>query len=341
MLFALVAGLAAVPFAFEVIQPDGVVIIGQDHPDAKDIKYGFESGSALKANGEYHIFIAEMWAAPQYIPMRLGHWKSKDLKTWHRYATLFQGLGEGQEKDFKYSIWSPMAVFNSDENRWNLFYVCYEGAQAPGEGIHMRGKIFRAVSKVAGEAGIDGPWEDANILLRPDGESMAWEGQQAVDSFYPYRVGDKWFSHYGGHTYNPRGPWLVGLSTAPKLEGPWKRMPELSPCPFEKEFVEGPLVTKIGEQWVAVYDCATVEPGHNYVPNAREMGYACSADGIHWDTGQKVVIHSDTEKNWALDLRTPLGLIPLEDGTFAMPYTAFKKGAQYANVGLVFVKRKN
>jgi hypothetical protein len=338
ILLTLLAGLAVAPLTVEVVQPDGVVIIGQDHPDAQGIKYGFEGGCALKANGEYHILTAEMWGDPYWVAMRLGHWKSRDLKTWKRHATLFESTGAGHETDNKYSIWSPMAVFNAKEDRWNLFYVCYEGKQRPDEGTHMRGKIFRAVSKTAGEAGIDGPWEDANILMRPDAESMAWEGQQSVDSFYPYRVGDRWYSHYGGHNYTPIGPWLVGMATAPDLAGPWKRIPELSPCAFEPEFIENPIVSRIGDQWVAVYDSTTIEPGNKYILNPREIGYACSADGIHWLSGQRLAIHSDSEKNWSGDLRTPLGLIPMDDGTHALPYTGSKKGVQYANVGLVFVR---
>ena len=338
LLFALLTGLATAPLTLETVQPDGVVIMGQDHPDAAGIKYGFEGGCALRANGEYHVFTAEMWGDPYWVAMRLGHWKSGNLKEWKRRATVFESAGAGHEKDFKFSIWSPMAVFNGREDRWNLFYVCYEGPQAPNEGTHMRGKIFRAVSKTPGEAGIDGPWEDAGILMRQDSESMAWEGQQAVDSFYPYRVGDRWFSHYGGHNYTPISPWLVGLAGAPDLAGPWKRIPESSPCPFERQFIENPIVSRIDGQWVAVYDSGTIGEDNKYIPNAREIGYAVSADGMHWDEGQRLAIHSDTEKNWSGDLRTPLGLIPMDDGTWALPYTGNKKGAQFANVGLVFVR---
>jgi len=338
LLLAVMASMTATPLTLETIQPDGTVIIGQDHPDAAGIKYGFEGGCALKANGEYHILTAEMWGDPYWVAMRLGHWKSKDLKTWKRHATLFESRGQGYEKDDKYSIWSPMAVFNPKEDRWNLFYVCYEGKQAPDEGTHMRGKIFRAVSKTPGEKGIDGPWEDAGILMRPDAESMAWEGQQAVDSFYPYRAGDRWYSHYGGHNYSPIGPWLVGMACAQDLAGPWRRIPELSPCPFENEFIENPIVSRIGDQWVAVYDSGTIEPEHKYLSNAHEIGYACSADGVHWQEGKRLVIHSNSEKNWAGDLRTPLGLVPTGEGTYALPYTGYKKDAQFANIGLVFVR---
>jgi hypothetical protein len=137
VLFALLTGMAFAPLTLEVVQPDGAVIIGQDHPDAQGIKYGFEGGCALKANGEYHILTAEMWGDPYWVAMRLGHWKSTDLKSWKRHATLFESTGEGHETDSKYSIWSPMAVFNAKEDRWNLFYVCYEGKQKPDEGTHM------------------------------------------------------------------------------------------------------------------------------------------------------------------------------------------------------------
>jgi hypothetical protein len=65
---------------------------------------------------------------------------------------------------------------------------------------------------------------------------------------------------------------------------------------------------------VAVYD--------NHQPN--EVGYAVSNDGIHWSSGQHLVVQKD-DGIWASEVRTPLGLIEEGNGTYTLFYTANQK----------------
>jgi hypothetical protein len=231
-----------------------------------------------------------------------------------------------------------MPIYNEAESRWNLFYVCYRGALAPDESTHMDGKIYRAASKTLGPDGLAGPYEGVGVLMQPDADSLAWEGQQGVDSFYPYKVGDRWYSPYGSHNYEPISFWQVGLASAPALAGPWKRLPDYSPLSFEKEFIENPIVSRIGPCYVAVYDSSPVGEGKKYLEDAVHIGYSVSANGVDWVPGKRLAIHTSDDANWARDIRTPLGLIPLEDGRFAMPYTARDKMKQFWNLGLTIVE---
>ena len=325
-------------FLLETIEPNGEIVIDSAHPGLEGNRHGFEGGCAFKHEGCYHLFTAEMYGDPFWVAMRLGHWKSVDLKNWERVGTVFESRGKGFEDDPKYSIWAPMPIYNEDEERWNLFYVCYRGARTPEEATHMNGRIYRAASKVPGHGGLDGPYEDVNVVMQPDAESMAWEGQQGVDSFYPYRVGDRWYSHYGSHNYEPISFWRVGLASAAALAGPWKRLPERSPLPFEQEFIENPIVSRVGPYYVAVYDSSPIGPNKEYLGDAENIGYSLSLNGVDWTMGKRLAIHNDQQSNWAFDIRTPLGLIPLDNGDLAILYTARDKTEVFWDVGLVTVR---
>ena len=77
------------------------------------------------------------------------------------------------------------------------------------------------------------------------------------------------------------------------------------------------MVIKVSSNhWLAVYD--------SDAPNA--IGYSVSEDGIHWTPEQVLVVQSEKAR-WAGDdglweVRTPLGLLPYEDGTYILLYTA-------------------
>ena len=303
--------------SFELITAPDVPVIGPEHPDLAGNRYGFEGGCVVKEAGCYHLFTSEMAGDPLWVKMRLAHWSSPDARTWRRVGTLYETDGRITPGDTRFALWSPMAVFNDDEQRWNLFYIAYTPGTIEREGIHMDGRIWRAVSATTGRAGIGGPYRDAGIILQPDAHSQPWEGQQGTDSFYPWRAGSKWYGFYGSHQYMPIGPWLVGLAEAPALAGPWTRCTGLNPSPIEPMFVENPLVTRVGSHFVAVYDnCAA---GNTYIPEGRHVGCSVSTDGIHWPKGHDLPVQpASGPAQWSEDIRTPLGLIVEDDGTFTL-----------------------
>ncbi|MBS0663053.1 MAG: hypothetical protein JSR48_07290 [Verrucomicrobia bacterium] len=331
---------AAEPPTLELIEAPDAPVIGPGHPDLAGNRYGFEGGCVVKEAGVYHLFTAEMAGDPFWVKMRLAHWSSPDARHWRRVSTLYETPGRITPGDQRFSLWAPMAVFNADEDRWNLFYIAYRPGTGEREGLHMDGKIWRAVSTVPGRAGIAGPYRDQGIVLQPDAASQPWEGQQGTDSFYPWKVGSKWYGFYGSHQHWPRGPWLVGLAEAPSLAGPWRRCEGLNPSPIEPVFIENPLVTRVGPRFVAVYDNCTA--GDDYIPEGRHVGYAVSSDGIHWPKGGDLPVQPAAgAAQWSEDIRTPLGLIAEEDGAFTVLYTGKMKGKSFWPVGLARFRLKS
>ena len=153
--------------------------------------------------------------------------------------------------------------------------------------------------------------------MQPDENSQPWEGDQAVDSFNPYKVGNKWYAFYGGHYHIPRGPWPVGLAVADKLNGPWLRMPEsTNPVQIVEEFTENPIVSKLDDgRYLAIFD--------SY--GDQKIAYSISEDGVNWVPETRLKVQSDNNI-WAEDgdhyTRTPLCAIQEDDGTFTVIYTA-------------------
>lgn len=285
-------------------------------PGAEGNKYGFEGGRVLKLDDTYHLFTSEMTGDPHWVKMRLAHWTSRDRLHWTRRSTLFESSGDFTGKDPRAALWSPMPVFDDQEGRWNLFYVAYHCAPDTSKAwlTNHQGRIWRAVSKVKGIEGIDGPYQDVGIVLQPGRESDAWEGLQGTDSFFPFKVRNHWYAFYGtAHTETqPISGWQVGLASAPCLSGPWKRLSEMNPLKIEDFFIENPIVSTLPDgTLMAIYD--------NHAENA--IGYAFSRDGIHWSRGKKLVVQNGNGV-WAVEVRTPLGLIEESDGRFTLFYTA-------------------
>ena len=283
---------------------------------AEGNKYGFEGGRVLKLDDTYHLFTSEMVGDPHWVKMKLAHWMSGDRLHWKRAATLFESSGNFTGKDPRAALWSPMPVYDSAEARWNLFYVAYQSAPDTTKEwlTNHEGRIWRATSSVKGPGGIGGPYEDVGIILQRGPDSDPWEGLQGTDSFFPYQVGKNWYAFYGtGHTEKlPISLWEVGLASAPRLAGPWKRCSQLNPVRIEPRFIENPIVTHLEHGiYVAVYD--------NNVANS--IGYTPSTDGIHWTAGRSLVVQRP-EGVWASEIRTPLGLVPEGGSLFTLFYTA-------------------
>jgi len=286
---------------------------------AEGNRYGFEGGRVVKLNGIYHLFTSEMVGDPHWVKMKLGHWTSEDQIHWKRVGTIAESSGDFTGKDQRAALWSPLPVFDPKEGRWNLFYVAYQAAPDTSEHwlTNHEGRVWRAVSTVAGIEGIGGPYRDVGVILQRGKDSDSWEGLQGTDSFFPYQVGDRWYAFYGSaHTEKlPISSWQVGLATAKTLGGPWVRYTDLNPLKIEPRFIENPIVTRLTDgTLVAVYDTDA--------PNA--VGYSISSDGIHWSLGKHLVVQEGKDV-WSTEVRTPLGLIDEGNDSFTLFYTANEK----------------
>ncbi|MCU0785941.1 MAG: hypothetical protein MUF81_18225 [Verrucomicrobia bacterium] len=310
-------------------------VIAKGMPGTEHNKYGFEGGCVLKLDGVYHLFTSKMVGDPVHDKMVLAHWTSPDGLAWTRRDTMLESSGSSDPNDIRSALWAPMPVYNEEEGRWNIFYVSY----TPND----YGRIWRAVSKTNGREGIHGPWGDHEELLKPSPE---WEGRAGCASIFPYSANGKRMAFYGSADH--RTWWSAGLLSAERLAGPWKRENGLNPVTLSGELgTENPVVTKLKSgRYVAVFDTLKNKPAKSYQMDGHLIGYADSADGVHWSVAKQLEV--DCTKLWVRDIRTPLGLVEESDGTFTMFYTGFQRSKEgeskgwkeYRNVGMLKVRLK-
>lgn len=329
----------------ELVQESQTPVIGPDQPDLAGNKSGFETGVTLKLDGTYHLFISEMFGRP-HLDMRIAHWTSRDAIRWKREGTVVESKpGRSPQNPFS-EVWMQAMVFDRKIDRWTLFYIAYRGGNsARGEALNMdyEGTARRAVSQVAGRNGIGGPYKDAGVAMAPGGRNAAaWEGQQGLDSFFPYQVGNKWVTLHGSHNHFPVSPWQVAVATAKSLDSStWTRIRSEQPSPIEGLFIENPIVNRLPSgNYIAVYDANHFAPNQPDIPVKpnNSIGYSISKDGIRWHQGRSLVVQTTEASNWSADLRTPLGLVPEEDGTYTLLYTARMKDRSFWGIGHVRVK---
>ncbi len=319
---------------FEVVACNDT-IINRNTVGAQDIKYGFEGGRVVKIGNVYHMITAEMFGDPFCVNMRLGHWESNDGIDWRRVGTIRKSDGDYTGTSQRSSVWGPMVVFLEEENRWHLVYVCYKNKPSEPNMSHTGydGVIQHAVSAKEGLDGIYGPYEDRGILMRYDDRPDPWEGLQGVDSFFPYKIGNKWYGFYGSAlTQDMKNcEWHIGLAQADNIEGPWTRMSELNPV-NPVGFAENPIVMQL-ENGVYI---AIVDGG----PFVDKLSYLLSRDGVHWSNIRHIELEP-TVKKWWNTMRTPQSLIKESDGTYIMFFTAFKDyqpGFRFAHVSKLKLK---
>jgi hypothetical protein len=328
-----------------VIDEGQAPVIGPDDPGLAANRSGFENGFTLKLGDTYHLFISEMFERP-HLDLRIAHWTSKDAIRWTRQGTVMESKPGRSAENPLSEVWMQTVIFDRKTDRWNLFYIAYRGGSpAHGEALNMdyEGVARRAVAEVPGIKGIDGPFKDAGVAMAPGGKDAAlWEGQQGLDSFFPYPVGDKWVALHGSHNHFPVAPWQVGVATAPSMDSSvWTRVPSEQPSPIEGLFIENPIVNRLPNgHYIAVYDANHFAPNQPDIATnpSNSVGYSISEDGIHWHQGRSLVVQTSKASNWASDLRTPLGLVPEGDGTFTLLYTARMKDKPFWAIGRVKVK---
>jgi len=104
--------------------------------------------------------------------------------------------------------------------------------------------LARGVSR-AGISGINGPYEDAGIVMQ---RGRTRTGGKACRARILLSVPDRrqvvrllWKRSYRNL---PISSWQVGLASAPDLAGAWVRRTEANPLKVEPRFIENPIVTR-------------------------------------------------------------------------------------------------
>lgn len=331
-----------------VLDDDTPIVLHADAASGGTAGYGFEGGRVLAENGLLHLFTTELIGVPMWVPTVLAHWTSADGILWTRCSSIFESTADLSGTDHDAAIFSPMPIFNDDDDVWDFFFVSYRALPDSAEAFRRNhdGRVVRARSTVPGRRGIGGPYAVGGVVLQPGPASQHWEGLQGVDSFFPYRTEDQWLALYGSATtqHMGRGPedknsvcWLVGLATSDSLTGPWRRAPSGNPLAVERRFIENPVVhAHHGGGFLAVYDNGSVDHG-----GARSFGVMSSQNGSSWSRVDPVVLPEGTAR-WAEGVRTPLGLVAMSGGGYRVYFSGFEDGKDWlerrAHIGFVDVE---
>jgi hypothetical protein len=346
LLRACVEGLSMVTCIDVVDEPTPIVIDGS-RAAGRARGFGFEGGRLLLSGGQLHLFTAEVLGEPAWSHTELAHWASADGDAWLRDTTLFVSTGDMSGQDPFAALFSPMPVFNTRRDVWELFFVAYRSAPNTAEAflLNHAGRVLHGRSMQEGAAGLGGPYRVLETALQPDADQQEWEGLQGVDSFFPFQAGPEgpWFALYGSASTqfwgrrdeDDRMRWRVGLAHAPSLDGPWKRRESGNPLEAESRFIENPVVQTLPDgQLVALYDNGWQSEG-----GPRSFGSMTSADGATWTRLDPVTLPPRAAP-WARTIRTPLGLVEHGDGTRRIYFTGFEAheaGEGVGHVGYVTV----
>lgn len=343
---------------FEIIGGENKAVIDEGMPGTEGIQGGFEGGRVVKVGDTYHMFPTERAGEKgvdyyyDRVKTKIGHWISKDAIHWKRESTIYQASGtyaitedDNPMNDRRGAIWSYMPVFSEKANKWYGYYLAYT-VHKEIEPNHSFGRIWRCESTVEGINGIDGPYKDMGIIMEPGLDSQPWEGRQGVASFFPYKVGDKYFGFYSGaypfeswadYPKKSGKGWFVALAESNSLEGPWKRLNKgLEPIKtIHPQFVENPIVSQLPNGlYIAIFDGGPEGWGH-HLPNM--IGYTLSKDGMNWGEARYLPIETKVDKWWDI-MRTPLCLISEGNDVYTIVYNAIDLKRRFHPTGMVKVK---
>ena len=287
-------------YTLKLIEESLSPLIDKNNPGSENNRKGYEGGTVFMKDGIFHMFVTE--EINGWIGTRTGYWQSKDGIGWARISTIQKSADK--PNDPINGIWSPMPFYNKNEGRWNLFYVGYEK-----DGV-TNGRVFRIVSTSKGPEGLAGPYSDTpeTVLSYKDLNKDPWEGSQGAAAFYVYQVGSKWYAFYASGDSKTR--WDEGLAIADSLEGKWVR--DETPNPTFT-YSENPIVSKLKDN---TYFCVFDDIAHG--ESSSTIGYGYSLDGVNWN--QKYL--KIPMPKWALNVRTPQGMIPIGNNYYWIYFTA-------------------
>jgi hypothetical protein len=287
-------------YSLKLIEESSSPLLDKRHPASAGNIKGYEGGTVFLLEDTLRMFVTE--EVNGWVGTRTGYWISKDGINWQRKATIMESVNKPD--DPRNALWSPMPFFNENEARWNLFYVGYER-----DGV-TNGRIFRAISSQKGKDGLAGPYIDVpgTVLSYTDKNRDPWEGSQGAAAFYVYRVGSKWYGFYASGDSKTR--WDEGLATADSLEGKWQR--DESPNPT-LTYSENPIVSKLED---GSFFCIFDDIAHGEASST--IGYGYSIDGVNW----KQKYFKIPMPKWAVNIRTPQGIIPVENDYYWIYFTA-------------------
>ena len=127
-------------------------------PGGEGNRFGFEGGRVVKVNGVYHLFTSEMVDDPIWVRMRLGYWTSRDKTTGRgRHGPGVQRRVRRAGSACGALVTAPGVGRDRAALEPVLRGVPLRPGQRDGLQAEHDGRIWRAVSRTPGDAGIAGP----------------------------------------------------------------------------------------------------------------------------------------------------------------------------------------
>lgn len=154
---------AHLPFHFEIAQEfDRPVISVRNQIPG----HSFEGGVVLKVGRLYRLFTCEFRRGNYMSPSTLPYWVSRDGTRW-KFKSVVLGTIPSTKGGKGFIPWEPTPIFDHNGNRWYLFFVAYDEKDC--------GQIRMMAAAVKGyDGGINGPWRDLGVIMRPGVESQSW-----------------------------------------------------------------------------------------------------------------------------------------------------------------------
>lgn len=250
-----------------------------------------DPGAIVFHDGQLHMFFNGIEEWPR--PVGVGYATSTDGITWAK---------QGNEPVLKASsstanMFATSALVEQD-GTWVLYFYTLSGSSFMG-----RQSIVRATAPAP-----TGPWTlDPTPMLEP-GPTGAWDSLQ-VGSPNVIRTTDGYIMYYDGLLGKES---QIGMATSPDgihwakyndpatTAAPYAESDPIlrgQPGAWDAARVIDPNVIQVGNSWVMVYESTPGAVKYGSAP--YQLGYATSADGIHWTAfSGNPVVSSKQYSDW-------------------------------------------
>jgi hypothetical protein len=166
--------------------------------------------------------------------LKIGHSSSRDLITW----TPQQEIRVFAEEPAARNAWAPEAVWDSEQNEWIIFWSTtipgrFPATEQTGDSGYNHRLYFMTTPDWK-------TFSPARLLFDP--------GFNSIDATLT-RDGDRWVMVFKDERVKPLQKRLR-LAFADSPRGPWRSISE----PFTTDWVEGPSVLRVGDEWWIYFD---------------------------------------------------------------------------------------
>jgi hypothetical protein len=201
-------------------------------------------------DGTWHLLWTWGWTRKEAGgDLKIGYASSKDLIHWSPQ----RGIRVFENEPGARNVWAPEAAWNDKEKQWIVFWSTTITGRFPNtEGTGDQGYNHRVYAMTTRD------WVTFS-------EPKLWfdPGFNCIDSTL-VREGNRWIMVFKDERRNPLQKRLR-LAFADSPAGPWWDVTE----PFTRDWVEGPSVMKIANEWWIYFDQYT-KPQHYEAVRTRD-----------------------------------------------------------------------